>query len=64
MCVNEEIMRLKSELYAKEQTEIVDTIIRILSLDRENSTTLYELEHDEGKKKLSSYEHNYRLLVY
>ena len=44
-------MRLKSELYAKEQTEIVDTIISILSLDRENSTTLYELEHDENKKK-------------
>ena len=44
-------MRLKSELYPKEQEEIVDKIITILDLDEENSTTLYEIDHNEEKKK-------------
>lgn len=33
-------MRLKSELYKKEQTEIINNIIEILDLDNEKSTTL------------------------
>lgn len=33
-------MRHKSELYAKEQDETVESIIRILNLDEENSMTL------------------------
>ena len=44
-------MRYKSQLYAKEQEETVESIIGILKLDEENSTTLYQLEHDEDKKK-------------
>lgn len=34
-------MRLKSKLYEKEQTEIINNIINILELDEKNSTTLY-----------------------
>jgi hypothetical protein len=40
-------MRLKSELYKKEQTEIINNIIEILDLDNENSTTLYELDNNK-----------------
>tara|TARA_B110000037_G_C17036581_1_gene471883 strand:- start:518 stop:865 length:348 start_codon:yes stop_codon:yes gene_type:complete len=43
-------MRLKSELYKKEQTEIINNIIEILDLDNENSTTLYELDNNEEKQ--------------
>lgn len=44
-------MRLKSELYKKEQEEIVDQIIEILNLDNEHSITLYALDNDEEKQK-------------
>ena len=37
------IMRLKSELYKKEQNEILEKIITIMNLDDENSITLHEL---------------------
>ena len=45
------IMRLKSELYKKEQEEIVDKIIDILELDEDNQITLHELDNDEDKQK-------------
>jgi hypothetical protein len=44
-------MRYKTELYAKEQAEIVEQIISILQLDDQHSITLYELEQDDHKKK-------------
>lgn len=44
-------MRLKSELYKKEQEEIVDKIINILDLDKDNSVILYELDNDKNKIK-------------
>lgn len=37
-------MRLKSELYKKEQEEIVDKIITILDLENKTEYTLYELD--------------------
>jgi len=40
-------MRLKSELYKKEQEEIVDKIIIILDLENKNTYTLYELDNNE-----------------
>jgi len=40
-------MRLKSELYKKEQGEIVDKIIHILDLENKNTYTLYELDKNE-----------------
>jgi hypothetical protein len=40
-------MRLKSELYKKEQGEIVDKIIHILDLENKNIYTLYELDKNE-----------------
>ena len=44
-------MRLKSELYKKEQEEIVDKIIKILNLENKNSYTLYELDNNEEIQK-------------
>lgn len=43
-------MRLKSELYSKEQDDIIQRIINILELDSDNSITLYELDNNEDKK--------------
>ena len=43
-------MRLKSELYKKEQEEIVDEIITILDLSDEDTITLYELDNDKEKQ--------------
>jgi hypothetical protein len=40
-------MRLKSELYKKEQEEILDKIINILDLTNKNTYTLYELDKNE-----------------
>jgi hypothetical protein len=40
-------MRLKSELYKKEQEEIIDKIISILDLTNKNTYTLYELDKNE-----------------
>jgi len=37
-------MRLKSELYKKEQEEIINKIIIILDLEHKNTYTLYELD--------------------
>jgi hypothetical protein len=39
-------MRLKSELYKKEQNEITDKIIGILDLENKNTYTLYELDQN------------------
>ena len=39
-------MRLKTELYEKEQHQIIDTIINILDLQNKNSYTLYELDNN------------------
>ena len=44
-------MRLKSELYKKEQEEIVDKIILILDLENKNTYTLYELDNNENIQK-------------
>ena len=44
-------MRLKSELYKKEQEEIVDEIITILDLSDDDTITLYELDNDKEKQK-------------
>ena len=44
-------MRLKSELYKKEQEEIVNKIILILDLENKNTYTLYELDNNENIQK-------------
>ena len=40
-------MRLKSELYKKEQEEVIDKIITILDLENKKIYTLYELDKNE-----------------
>jgi hypothetical protein len=40
-------MRLKSELYKKEQDEIIDKICNILDLENKNIYTLYELDNNK-----------------
>ena len=40
-------MRLKSELYKKEQDEIIEQIIKMLDLENKNTYTLYELDKNE-----------------
>ena len=42
------IMRLKSELYKKEQEAIVEKIIKILDLTKKQTYTLYELDKNEN----------------
>jgi hypothetical protein len=44
-------MRLKSELYKKEQDEIIEQIIKILDLEHKNTYTLYELDKNEEIQK-------------
>lgn len=44
-------MRLKSELYKKEQEKIVDKIITILDLENKTEYTLYELDKNEEIQK-------------
>ena len=44
-------MRLKSELYKKEQDSIIDKIISILDLENKNTYTLYELDKNEEIQK-------------
>ena len=39
-------MRLKSELYAKEQEEIVNKIVTILDLENKKTYTLFELDNN------------------
>lgn len=40
-------MRLKSDLYKKEQDDVVDKIITILDLEKKNTYTLFELDNNE-----------------
>ena len=40
-------MRLKSELYKKEQDEIIDKICKILDLENKNTYTLYEFDNNK-----------------
>ena len=40
-------MRLKSELYKKEQDEIIDKIVKILDLENKTEYTLYELDKNQ-----------------
>jgi hypothetical protein len=44
-------MRLKSELYKKEQDDIIDKIISILDLENKNTYTLYELDKNQEIQK-------------
>ena len=44
-------MKLKRELYKKEQLEIMNKIISILDLDNNNSITLYNLDNDTNKQE-------------
>ena len=44
-------MRLKSELYKKEQEDIVDKIVKILDLENKTEYTLYELDKNEEIQK-------------
>ena len=44
-------MRLKSELYKKEQEEIIDKIIKILDLENKKTYTLYELDNNKEIQK-------------
>ena len=39
-------MRLKSELYSKQQDETIEKIIHILNLPNTTSYTLYELDNN------------------
>ncbi len=43
-------MKSKSSLYAKEQEDISNKLIKILNLDEENSITLYELDNNIEKQ--------------
>ena len=45
-------MKLKSELYKKEQNEICDKIITILNIDSNSSFILKELDNDTDKKRM------------
>jgi hypothetical protein len=40
-------MRLKRELYKKEQDEIIEKIVMILDLENKNTYTLYELDNNK-----------------
>lgn len=42
-------MRLKTELYGKEQHDIISKLIEILDLDEHNSCILYEIDNDQNK---------------
>jgi hypothetical protein len=44
-------MRLKNELYKKEQNEILDKIIDILKLDKDGCIILHEIDQDKNKQK-------------
>lgn len=44
-------MRLKQELYRTEQDDILQKMMDILELDKENSITLYELDKNSDKQK-------------
>ena len=42
-------MRKKTDLYPKEQSDLIQQIIDILDLDSDNSITLYDLDNDQAK---------------
>jgi len=45
-------MRLKTELYAKEQDDTIDKIIQIIGITEENNTiTLHEIDNNESLKQ-------------
>ena len=44
-------MKLKSELYKEEQSEILNKLVHILDLDDNSSVILYELDNDETKQQ-------------
>jgi len=44
-------MSPKSVLYKEQQENLADKIIEILELDKDNSITLYELDHDTDKQE-------------
>lgn len=44
-------MRLKSDLYVKEQTAIENKLLNILNLDSDNTITLYDLDNDSLRQK-------------
>ena len=45
-------MRLKTELYAKEQDDTIDKIIQIIGITEENNTiTLHEIDNNESMKQ-------------
>jgi len=39
-------MRNKKDLYNKEKDQIIDKIITLLNLDKDNSIILYDLDND------------------
>jgi hypothetical protein len=43
-------MKLKSELYKKEQDEIIDKIMTALELDKDNGIVLHVLDNDKPKR--------------
>ena len=43
-------MRLKSELYKKEQLEILDKIVAILNINKQPAMTLLDLDNDTEKQ--------------
>lgn len=43
-------MRLKSELYKKEQDELTNKVIQILNLDEKGTTTLHGLDTNKDKQ--------------
>jgi hypothetical protein len=43
-------MKLKSELYKKEQDEIIDKIMKALELDKDNGIVLHVLDNDKPKQ--------------
>ena len=65
-------MRLKSELYKKEQIELMNKIIQILDLDEKGTTTLYELDTSKEKQNkilelipnIRKYLENQKILLY
>ena len=44
-------MKLKSDLYQKEQNEILNKLINILEINNDSTIILYELDNDEIKQK-------------
>lgn len=44
-------MRLKNDLYKKEQIDILNKIIDIIELDDDNGIILYELDNDKVKQE-------------